>query len=756
MIITQENNKQVVQSHDFEQVNCTIDAEDMRYVASLLRNNYSNPALAVVREISANAIDANMEANASRPIEIKLPTKLNPTFEVRDFGGGLSQEEVFGLYSKYGKSTKRESNNYIGAFGIGKFAPLSYGESFTCVSYRDGWKVSYSIFVNEDDDTKIVKLHDEPSDEPSGLSIQVAISEGDEDNFKEVVQNFFKFFSEKDMPKFLGVEDDFIQAPKIALQGEDDGWFFTEEENRHRYYYDNYNSKVIMGRVSYPLDSSSMNLDNLIKDDKKRSIASNMLGSSNFCLRMPLGSVKLHHSRESLEYNKSTQKVIAKKLLQVIDEIQVIAKQKLADSNDLWDAKKNYARIINAMPYQMRGVFENAFEWNGIKITSPDFTRDYQLQDDLIITHSWKEEDSDSRNGFKIRSTKANRAICQDNCLFLMQDLESSHGNNLRVRTLMNEDSDLDNVYIIHAKTRSAQNSLDHEWQIGKIDKKHIRYTSNIEKEKPLRSGVRKANGSRANIPLFTYVSDRNCYRNADHWEDVSKEIVSVEDDASSVDGNWDGKLVYVPIKNFKIDDEDFSLDCMKGRINNINALRAEKELPNIKLFGVRSGDTKKLGSAWINFKDFYVYFSKEIVTENLSRSNEIFTAMSIKREDKENKLRDFSNDLSQVFGLDVTYPADHKMSETQKLWDSIENNHCNRVTRYINFLSSMDSDWLKETLEVQINLKEVCVKLDDIKSSYPMLVHFAHHYSSWRGADEGLQKDILDYISLCDQGVGA
>ena len=130
MIITQDNRK-VVSSHNFDSVNCTIDAEDMRYVASLLRNNYSNTQLAVVREVSANALDANAEANASRPIEIKVPTSMNPTFAVRDFGGGLSEEDVFGLYSKYGKSTKRESNNYIGAFGIGKFAPLSYGDNFT-------------------------------------------------------------------------------------------------------------------------------------------------------------------------------------------------------------------------------------------------------------------------------------------------------------------------------------------------------------------------------------------------------------------------------------------------------------------------------------------------------------------------------------------------------------------------------------------------------------------------------------------------
>ena len=82
MIITQEKSKEVINSHNFDQVRCTIDAEDMRYVASLLRNNYSNTRLAVIREISANALDANAEAGVSRSIEIKMPTSLNPTFAV--------------------------------------------------------------------------------------------------------------------------------------------------------------------------------------------------------------------------------------------------------------------------------------------------------------------------------------------------------------------------------------------------------------------------------------------------------------------------------------------------------------------------------------------------------------------------------------------------------------------------------------------------------------------------------------------------
>ncbi len=754
MIITENKSKRVVESHDFNSVNCTIDAEDMRYVASLLRNNYSNTRLAVVREISANALDANLEANSSRKIEVKLPTSMNPTFSVRDFGGGLSEEDVFGLYSKYGKSTKRDSNNYIGAFGIGKFAPLSYGDNFTCVSYHGGEKASYNVFVNEDDDTKIVQLHKEPSNEPNGLSIEVAVSEGDISEFTTIVQKFFKFFSDEEMPKFIGAEDDFIKNEEKILESKNNEWFILQSTND---YYSRHESHVIMGRVAYPIDRHAINVENFIKDNDKNdqtaSIINNILAMDGFYLRVPLGSVKLHHSRESLEYNKNTQQKIVSSLIRAVREIQELAKEKLADSEDLWEAKRNYAKIVNAMPHNMRNIFENSFEWQGIKIGSPDFHRDYQLADELIITHSWKEEDSDSRNGFKIRSQKENRVICQDNYLVMFQDLESHHGNNLRVRTLMNEDEELKGVYIINCKTSSAQNSVDHEWEFGKVDKKHIKYVSNVAKEKPQRSGIRKSNGSRANIPLFTFNTDR-AIRNADHWKNASDDIKSVDNDASSIDGNWDSKLVYVPIKNYKIDDEKMDLGIMKNRLHHINALRKEKDLPKITLFGVRTGDIKKLGSAWVNFKDFYLYFSKEVITENLKNANQVFTSKQLHKDDEAGKLNDFSNSIGRLFCIsDVKFPDGHRIAEAKKLYDNIDNN--DPVSRYVLYVWEQDSDWINDTLQATISFKDFCAKLNDIIDSYPMLVLFANHYSSWRGLGSDVQKDIIDYISLCD-GVGA
>ena len=76
---------------------------------------------------------------------------------------------------------------------------------------------------------------------------------------------------------------------------------------------------------------------------KNLRIIKHILNDGNFYFRVPLGSVRLHHSREALEYNKATQKNCSI-LFKVSKEIQIIAKEKLADSQDLFEAKRNYAK----------------------------------------------------------------------------------------------------------------------------------------------------------------------------------------------------------------------------------------------------------------------------------------------------------------------------------------------------------------------------------------------------------------------------
>ena len=97
---------------------------------------YTDKPLAIVRELSCNAFDAHMEAgNADRPFLIQLPNDLEPEFRIRDYGTGLKHEQVMKLYSSYFTSTKTNTNNQIGAFGLGSKSPFSYTDTFTVTSY---------------------------------------------------------------------------------------------------------------------------------------------------------------------------------------------------------------------------------------------------------------------------------------------------------------------------------------------------------------------------------------------------------------------------------------------------------------------------------------------------------------------------------------------------------------------------------------------------------------------------------------------
>lgn len=754
-MIIEKDKKTIVQSHDFESVNCTIDAEDMRYVASLLRNNYSNTQLAVIREISANALDANVEANSKKRIEVTLPSTMNPVFAVRDFGGGLSQEDVFGLYSKYGKSTKRESNNYIGAFGIGKFAPLSYGDNFTCVSYHGGKKTAYNIFVNEEDDTKIVKLNEESTSEPTGLCIEVSVSDQDVSSFRDKAQNFFEFFSDEEMPKFIGVDKEWVVKREKILESHKDSWFILKD-NSSDYY--NHTAHIIMGRVSYPLDRSSIQVRNLIDDERKCSIMENLLSQSNFYLRLPLGAVKLHHSRESVEYNKSTQKTIIEALSNACDEVQEIAKEKLSNSADLWEAKRNHAQVINSMPYGMRSIFENAFEWNGIKIESAVFNRPWSLQDELVITHTWKQSDSDSRDGYKCRSQKQTHADCSDNAIFVIQDIDSSHGNSLRARTLFSENDHLESVFFIHPTTKTAKDHINDEWRFDLIDKSHIKYSSNIEKQKVSRSVAKR--GSRAGIPLFRMPESMRGYHhtNQSYWENVSDSLFDV-DDSSTIEGSSSGQVLYVPIKNYKVVgdngdfDEEFSLEVAYKAINLIKSSNDKYE--DVRLYGVRYGDSKKLNSDWVNLKEFYIYWAKEYLSENMEFANNAYSIIKFDR-DKDALWHENFRLVGDLFDNKNFAPSDNLVEDhiacvlfdiNQKL--NFETDH--KLSRAIYLLMSQDQLWLDENMTLQFNIKDISNQLKIFVEDYPLLTNlYVSRYGDLEEND--FRQNIIGYIKMCDQ----
>ena len=94
---------------------------------------YKNKIGAVAREISSNSRDANREAGRSdSPIAITISSENNLLSEetnsisFQDNGVGISPERMDNIFLKYGGSTKRDSDEFTGGFGIGAKTPFAY------------------------------------------------------------------------------------------------------------------------------------------------------------------------------------------------------------------------------------------------------------------------------------------------------------------------------------------------------------------------------------------------------------------------------------------------------------------------------------------------------------------------------------------------------------------------------------------------------------------------------------------------------
>ena len=96
----EENNRFVTTVGNFETVEFAVQRHNMRHLMSILRDQlYSDKKLAPIREYSCNAYDANVE-NGKRdvPIKVTLPTTQFPEWKVRDYGKGVSYEDMKNIF----------------------------------------------------------------------------------------------------------------------------------------------------------------------------------------------------------------------------------------------------------------------------------------------------------------------------------------------------------------------------------------------------------------------------------------------------------------------------------------------------------------------------------------------------------------------------------------------------------------------------------------------------------------------------------
>lgn len=322
---------------------------------------YSNKILAICRELSCNAYDAHVAAgNSSTPIEIKLPNSLSPTFYVKDFGIGLSHDDMLKLYTTYFESTKNDSNDFIGALGLGSKSPYCYTSNFTVESRYQGMKRIYTCFLNESRLPSITLLDEEVSDEPNGLTIMMSVKSDDMYKFQDAAKKALMYFDP--MPNVLGYTGFAPYNIKHTLTGSN--WKIREND----YYAYMNGPQLVQGFVAYPIDSDAMS-------DAGMSEVANTLSKISIDFDVNIGDVEVAASREALQYDIRTVNNLAAVFELAAVEMRDSFQKSFDDCANYWEVGVLIEEFQYNPSYEFRKIFANLnkadpFTWNGTPVST--------------------------------------------------------------------------------------------------------------------------------------------------------------------------------------------------------------------------------------------------------------------------------------------------------------------------------------------------------------------------------------------------
>jgi hypothetical protein len=280
---------------------------------------YANKIRAIIRELSCNAVDSHVAAGKTEtPFDVHLPNSLEPWFAIRDYGTGLSHDQVTNIYTTYFESTKTASNEFIGALGLGSKSPFSYTDNFTVTAIQDGKKGIYTAFINGDGVPSIALMMTEDTDEPSGVEVKFSVNETyDFSKFRDEARQVYTYFKLK--PVVSGYKDFTFNLVDYESQNIVPG--VHAQRGGH-------NSKAIMGNIAYPIDVP--NADKVLGDLR------GLLGCA-LEMHFGIGELDFQASREGLSYIPSTIDAIKAKLEAVNAALTVVLAKEADDISNPWE-----------------------------------------------------------------------------------------------------------------------------------------------------------------------------------------------------------------------------------------------------------------------------------------------------------------------------------------------------------------------------------------------------------------------------------
>jgi hypothetical protein len=527
---------------------------------------YSDKKKAIVRELSTNAFDSHvMAGKRDTPFQVHLPNDLEPWFSVKDWGTGLSDEDINNIYTTYFESNKTGSNDVTGCLGLGSKSPFCYVDSFTVSSRHGGVERIYNAFINEDGVPSIAKMGEMPTTEENGLEVKLAVGEEDFAEFESKAAEALSWFAV--LPKVVGVQDFqfisceyYIRKPSYGIH-----------KGTHR------GSYIVMGNVAYPFSANQLDPNYKHLTTEERSLIDYGLD-----LFMNIGDVDMSASRESLQFNSITIENVKKTIKAVRADLITEVESQLQAAPDIWAARTKFWGFKEESPLARLAKLES-FNWHGINLKGFIDHRQYKPAGPFVeILTFERERKRRFTNGVNktIRRLNADSIYADGRPIFL-NDME--RGAYTVAQDYMAA-SGIKQAYMISENTPAFQS----EQKVGPVVpdflkdeglEKVVLLCSNLPKPLP-KPRAPRIPGVTRDYAAVMELKPNKMSETADNWLNAKVDVKTEE-----------GVYVEVSYYRWKWEGKDFQ------HPNALQTIRDSLETLGVgtKIYGVRSGELPKV-----------------------------------------------------------------------------------------------------------------------------------------------------------------
>lgn len=567
--------------------------------AVLSKGLYSDPHLAIVRELCCNAWDSHVAAGTTdKKFDLYLPNALAPTFKVRDYGTGIATEAAVLKMYDYFDSSKQQSDEMTGCFGLGAKSPYAYTRKFTTLNFYNGKVSHYISFINENGNPETRKMAEEDTDQPNGIEVSFNVEQSDFAAFVNAAACALEHFKVK--PNVFGVQNrEYILNPvKTDPLVSGDDWKL----------YGNGTVRAIMGNVAYP-----------VRVDAGKRISKNAASMLylNVEVEFPMGAFEVTPSREAIQWTEHSVQSINDKLESIYDAVLVHVNTTIQNAPSYWEA------CIKAQEFQAScfRAFITQMTYKGRTIKNmvnihPEFLVTSLRAEQRRYSRYHRNTADQPRN--TVYSYDCGNAVTPNEVKFYFADYKGAkhkifdhvrhsldRGEKIYfIQHFVQEKKDGKDVIVVDYDKSKLQQFSD---SLG-INLSDVQMVSSIpNRPRSANARERPLVGSKASTFLFNVQADESWKASDRYWSEYTCDLTAAKEGVYVEISQWQFRNCRVSIKP-----REFLHYMMKLR-------RLGIDLPNQQLIGVKTADLAKFEKAknWKTLDDWIVEKLNELLAND-------------------------------------------------------------------------------------------------------------------------------------------